>query len=182
LLLTAVNGGVRRNNLGDHAFFWIAESAPVPPRLDIYDKFAILRAMISKGRTPPGAKEEPGAPLSRPERPLVWMGSTKRDISELPKPVRASFGYRLGRIQVGLPVADAKALAEFGTGVYELREAFATNAYRMMYVVKLKKAVYVLHVFMKKSKSGIGLPQADTRLIRARLQRAEAMDAEDDNA
>jgi hypothetical protein len=34
---------------------------------------------------------------------------------------------------------------------------------------------------MKKSKSGIGLPQADARLIRGRLQRGEAMDAEDDN-
>ena len=100
----------------------------------------------------------------------------------MPKPVKASFGYRLRRIQKGLPVADAKALAQFGTGVYELREAFDTNAYRMMYVVKLKKAIYVLHVFIKKSKSGIGLPQADARLIRARLQRAEAMDAEDDNA
>jgi phage-related protein len=132
--------------------------------------------MVSKGRTPAGApgKTDPVSP--QPERPLVWMGSTKHDITELPKPVRASFGYRLGRIQRGLPVADAKALAQFGTGVYELREAFDTNAYRMMYVVKLKQAVYVLHVFMKKSKSGIGLPQADTRLIRTRLQRAEAMD------
>jgi phage-related protein len=51
-----------------------------------------------------------------------------------------------------------------------------------MYVVKLRKAVYVLYAFMKKSKSGIGLPQSDVRLIRSRLQRAQAVDAEDDHA
>ncbi len=48
-----------------------------------------------------------------------------------------------------------------------------------MYVVNLKKAIYVLHAFMKKSKSGIGLPKPDADLIRARLQRARALDTED---
>jgi phage-related protein len=34
-----------------------------------------------------------------------------------------------------------------------------------MYVVNLEKAVYVFHVFMKKSKSGIGIPKPDVELI-----------------
>ena len=51
-----------------------------------------------------------------------------------------------------------------------------------MYVVKLKEAVYVLHAFMKKSKSGIGLSKADVNLIRSRLQRAIAEDMADDTA
>jgi len=62
--------------------------------------------------------------------------------------------------------------------VYELRERFDSNAYRMMYVVVLKQAVYVLHAFMKKSKSGIGLPKPDSELIALRLRRAQALDAE----
>jgi hypothetical protein len=82
-----------------------------------------LQSMVSKGCIPPGAKGGTDATLSRHERPLVWIGSTKNDISKLPKPVKASFGYRLRRIQKGLPVPAAKALAHFGTGVYELREA-----------------------------------------------------------
>jgi phage-related protein len=113
-----------------------------------------------------------------PERPLVWIGSSKDDISEMPKPVKASFGYRLRRIQRGLPTADTKALPQLGQGLYELREAHDTNAYRLVYVVKLKKAVYVLHVFAKKSKSGIGLPKTDANLIRSRLQRAIAEEKE----
>ena len=48
-----------------------------------------------------------------------------------------------------------------------------------MYVVNLKRAVYVLHAFMKKSKSGIGIPRPDAELIEARLKRARALDAED---
>ena len=74
---------------------------------------------------------------------------------------------------------DTKPLAQFGSGAFELRESYDRNAYRLMYVVRLRKAVYVLHVFMKKSKSGIGLPKPDAELIRARLQRALKSEAED---
>jgi len=40
---------------------------------------------------------------------------------------------------------DIKPLSQFGSGVYEMRGRFDRNAYRMMYVVNLKKALYVLH-------------------------------------
>lgn len=75
-----------------------------------------------------------------------------------------------------MPASDVKALPQFGKGVFELREAYDTNAYRVMYVVALKRAIYVLHAFMKKSKSGIGLPKGDANLIRARLKRAQELD------
>ncbi len=113
------------------------------------------------------------------QRPVIWMGSSKDDISALPPAVKVSFGYRLRQVQQGKMPHDTKALAQFGSGVFELRESYDRNAYRLMYVVRLKKAVYVLHVFMKKSKSGIGLPRADAELIRARLQRALKSEAED---
>lgn len=99
----------------------------------------------------------------------------------MPKPVKASFGYRLHRVQQGRPTEDTKALPQFGPGVYELREAFDTNAYRLMYVVRLETAVYVLHAFMKKAKSGIGLPKPDKRLIEMRLKRAIEIDREMDD-
>ena len=53
------------------------------------------------------------------------------------------------------------------------------HAYRLMYVVNPRKALYVLHAFMKKSKSGMGLPKPDAELIQARLQSARIRDAED---
>jgi phage-related protein len=116
------------------------------------------------------------------ERPLVWIGRSKEDISEMPKPVKASFGYRLRRIQRGLPAADTRPLPQFGSGVHELREAYDRNAWRVVYVVSLKKAIYVLHAFLKKSKSGIALPKTDANLIRVRLKRAYDEDLEPGNA
>lgn len=107
------------------------------------------------------------------------MGSSKADISALPDPVKASFGYRLGEVQRGRTPLDTKPLPQFGGGVFELRERFDGNAYRVMYAVALQKAVYVLHAFMKKSKSGVALPKPDADLIELRLSRAHALDAEE---
>ncbi len=64
--------------------------------------------------------------------------------------------------------------------MYELRESFEGNAYRAVYVVNLKKGLYVLHAFMKKSKSGIALPKPDAELIAQRLQRAQKLDTENE--
>ena len=91
--------------------------------------------------------------------------------------MKGSFGSRLYELQQGKTPVDFKPLSQFGSGVYELRESFDRNAYRMMYVVNLKKALYVLHAFMKKSKSGIGLPKPDAQLIAVRLRRARELDA-----
>ena len=118
-----------------------------------------------------------GTPL--PPKPVVWVGSSKDDISALPPPVKSSFGHRLRQVQQGEMPLDTKPLPQLGVGVLELRERFDGNAYRLMYVVALRKAVYVLHAFMKKSKSGIALPKPDAELIEMRLKRARMLDVED---
>jgi phage-related protein len=112
-------------------------------------------------------------------RTVLWVGSSKDDISALPGPVKSSFGHRLRQVQDGETPLEMKPLTQFGTGVFELRERFDKNAYRLVYVVSLKRAIYVLHAFIKKSKSGIGLPKQDAELIETRLKRAHAADEED---
>ncbi|MQA92431.1 MAG: addiction module toxin RelE [Gemmatimonas sp.] len=66
----------------------------------------------------------------------------------------------------------------FGEGlprqVMRLAEDFHRDTYRAAYTVVLEGAVYVLHVFKKKSKAGIATPQPDRELIRGRLRAAEA--------
>ncbi|HEY2886542.1 MAG TPA: type II toxin-antitoxin system RelE/ParE family toxin [Rhizomicrobium sp.] len=113
-----------------------------------------------------------------PNKPLVWVGSSRDDIRNLPKLVRVSFGIRLDQLQRGKMPLNTKALPQFGSGVFELRENYDKNAYRLIYVLKLHRAVYVLHVFMKKSKAGIALPKVEANLIDVRLQRAKQLDAE----
>ena len=111
-------------------------------------------------------------------RPIIWIGGSKVDLSALPREVKASFGLRLYELQIGKTPRDMKPLRQFGGGVYELRERLGGNAYRVAYVLNLMNAIYVLHAFTKKSKSGIGLPKRDADLIADRLRRARELDAE----
>ena len=109
-------------------------------------------------------------------RPLLWVGSAKTDLSRFPQAVKALFGHALYEIQGGETPDLARPLPQFGSGVYELREEYDTNAYRCVYIVKLRKGVYVLHAFMKKSKSGRAMPRQDIGLIEERLKRAREHD------
>lgn len=49
------------------------------------------------------------------------------------------------------------------------------GTYRAVYTVKFKEAVFVLHVFQKKSRHGIATPKPDLDIIRERLKVAEQL-------
>ena len=109
-----------------------------------------------------------------------WFRRLVNDVNSLamtlPREVKASFGVRLCELQAGGTPLNMKPVTQFGPGFYELRDNFDTNTYRVIYVLDLGKALYVLHAFMKKSKSGIGLPKPDAALIEARLRHARDLD------
>lgn len=97
----------------------------------------------------------------------------------LPKGVRRTFGIALYAVQTGLTPPSAKPLKGFGgAGVLELIEDDRAGTYRAAYTVRFATAVYVLHVFQKKSKRGIATPATEVELIRARLKIAETAHAE----
>jgi phage-related protein len=54
--------------------------------------------------------------------------------------------------------------------VVEVKESYEGNAYRAVYTVRYVDAIYVLHAFQKKSKSGIKTPKPDLDLIDKRLK------------
>lgn len=60
-----------------------------------------------------------------------------------------------------------------GAGILEIVEDHAGDTYRAVYTVRLAGRIYVLHVFQKKSKTGIKTPKPEIELIRSRLKRAE---------
>ena len=109
---------------------------------------------------------------------LVWIASSRRDMRAMPKDVRRSFGVALYAVQIGETAPLAKALKGFGgAGVLELIEDDADGTYRAVYTVRYSTAVYVLHVFQKKSKRGKETPQRDIDLIKERLKRAAEVHA-----
>ena len=110
------------------------------------------------------------------DKPLAWIGSSKKDLMALPLAVRKFFGHALDFAQRGDKHDAAKVLKGFGgAGVLELVEDDQDGTYRAVYTVKFAEAVFVLHCFNKKSKRGSETPKEDMDIIRARLKVAEAL-------
>jgi phage-related protein len=82
-------------------------------------------------------------------------------------------GYALGLAQLGSRHPHAKPWKGEGPGVIEIVEDHRGDTYRAIYTVRFAHAVYVLHAFQKKTKSGIKTPQEDVKLIGQRLKRAQ---------
>ncbi|MDO8374060.1 MAG: type II toxin-antitoxin system RelE/ParE family toxin [Polaromonas sp.] len=109
------------------------------------------------------------------ERPLEWIGSSYKDLLDLPTEVRRFFGFALSLAQVGDKHDSAKVLKGFsGAGVLEVVEDDVGGTYRAVYTVKFAEAVFVLHCFQKKSKRGIATPKEEMDIVHARLKIAEA--------
>jgi phage-related protein len=107
-------------------------------------------------------------------RPVAWIGSSKANLSAFPEEVKDSIGYALYVAQQGGKHRDTKPLRGFGgAGILEIIDDFDGDTYRAVYTVRFAGRVYVLHVFQKKSKTGIKTPKAEINLIRLRLKRAE---------
>lgn len=112
--------------------------------------------------------------MSDDPKPLYFIGSSLDDISAMPIEVKRTLGYALRKAQEGEKHVSAKVLKGFGgAGVLEVVEDHDGDTYRAVYTVKFANAVYVLHVFKKKSKKGVATPQSDIKLIKRRLKDAE---------
>lgn len=107
-------------------------------------------------------------------KPLVWIASSQKDLRSFPEEVREAMGYALYLAQAGDKHDAVKILKGFGgAGVLEVVDDYDGDTFRAVYTVKFDDAVYVLHAFQKKSKSGVATPKKDIELIRRRLKLAE---------
>lgn len=84
------------------------------------------------------------------EKPLDWVGSSKRDFLKFPDPVKDEIGNALGLAQFGGKHPAAKPRKGQGAGVLEVVDSYDGNTYRAVYVVRFREIVYVLHAFQKK--------------------------------
>lgn len=75
---------------------------------------------------------------------LIWVGSSRNDLREFPEPVQVTWAI-----------------------------PFAAIRFARYIPVRFARAVYVLHAFQKKSKTGRETPRRDIELIRRRLREAE---------
>jgi phage-related protein len=109
----------------------------------------------------------------RDEKPLHWIGSSKKDLLGFPEQVVDDIGFALGVVQFGGHPPSAKPWKGLGPGVSEIVENDISGTYRAVYAVRFRRAVYVLHAFQKKSPSGIRTALTDVRLVTERLKAAK---------
>jgi phage-related protein len=109
-------------------------------------------------------------------KPVLWVGSSLKDLRAAPDDVRSVVGHALDLAQRGDKHPDAKPLKGFG-GAQVLEVVVDSNrcTYRGVYTVRHEGVVFVLHVFQKKSTKGSKTNQGDIELIRKRLLDAESM-------
>jgi phage-related protein len=116
------------------------------------------------------------------ERPVVWVGSSRRDLRGFPREVRRDIGQALYAAQQGDTDPSAKPLRGFGgRSVLEIVADAEGGTWRAVYTVRYPEAVYVLHAFQKKSKRGIATPPRDMDMIHRRLRDAERLHGERQN-
>ena len=102
-------------------------------------------------------------------RPLRFVGDSLEVLRELPEEVKDEIGFALERVQRGKMPENAKPLKGIVPGVLEIVSDFRGDTFRAVYTVKFPKAVYVLHVFQKKSKRGIATPRHEMKHVEKRL-------------
>jgi len=107
------------------------------------------------------------------EKPLYWVGSSKRDLLEFPEAVKDSIGSALSVAQFGGKHPAAKPWKGEGPGVLEIVEDYQGDTYRTVYTVRFERAVYVLHAFQKKSPRGTKTARPDVELVTKRLKAAQ---------
>lgn len=84
-------------------------------------------------------------------KPVHFVGSSREGMRVLPENARETAGHQLFKVQQGKEPDDWKPMHTVGAGVQEIRVSEESGTYRVLYVAKFEEAVYVLHVFEKRS-------------------------------
>jgi phage-related protein len=99
-------------------------------------------------------------------KPLNFVGSSLDDLRNFPDEARRAAGFELRAVQNGLEPSDWRSMQIIGPGVNEIR-IHVLGEWRVIYVAKLRDAVYVLHAFQKKTKK---TSRSDVDLARQRYR------------
>ncbi len=89
--------------------------------------------------------------MVEPPKPVRWLGDSRDRLRRFSEEARRETGYQLSLVQFGLQTADWRPMPDIGSGVIEIR-IHAKGEYRVFYVAKFEEAIFVLHVFAKKSR------------------------------
>ncbi len=107
------------------------------------------------------------------EKRLILGLSARKDLLAFPDEAQEAIGNALSAVQFGRKPHNAKRWKGDGSGIFEIVEDHRGDTFRAVYTVRFEQAIYVVHAFQKKSKSGISTPRNERAMIAARLKKAK---------
>jgi len=110
-------------------------------------------------------------------RQIYWVNtSCKKDLEDFPKAVKDQVIFALDIAREGGKHSSAKPLKGFnGASILEVVQRGKNATFRAVYTVEFEEAIFVLHCFQKKSKTGIKTPKEEIDLIKNRYKQAVAI-------
>lgn len=104
-------------------------------------------------------------------RPINWIKAARKDFEAFPPAAQAELARALTIVAAGATPDRAKPLTGLGSSIMELALRHRGDAFRVVYAVRVRDAVWVIHAFQKKSKRGIATPKMEIDVIQQRLKR-----------
>jgi len=106
---------------------------------------------------------------------IAWVKAVLKDFGKFPKAVQEEMLTSLDIASFGKKSDIAKPMKGLGSGVMEIALPYRSDAYRVVYAVKIGEVIWVVHAFQKKSSKGIATPKKEVDLIKSRLKRIKEM-------
>ena len=98
---------------------------------------------------------------------IEWLGDSYDVVYGYSKPVRKSIGSELRLLQSGERPIHARPLKTVGRGVWEIKVSEKERQFRVVYLVRRRDRIYVLHAFQKKTRR---TPKQEIELAKKRFK------------
>ena len=113
--------------------------------------------------------------MSKQTREIAWIKAARKEFGKFPAPAQRIVARALTIAAEGGMADISKPMKGLGSGVFEVALPHRSDAYRTVYAVQLGEAIWVVHAFKKKSKTGIKTPKEDIDLIKSRIKQLKEM-------
>lgn len=112
--------------------------------------------------------------MIRDTRPISWVKAALKDFQKFSKGAQLEIRRALTVAAEGSKAENAKPMKGLGSGVFEIALKYRNGAYRVVYALQIGEAIWVVHAFQKKSKTGIKTPRQNIDLIKKRIKDLKA--------
>lgn len=109
--------------------------------------------------------------MARPTRSISWFAAARKEFEKFPQGAQDLCLDALTVAAEGGEATIAKPYRGLGAGIIEIDLPYRGNAFRVLHVLQIAEAIWVIHAFEKKATQGINTPKHEVDLIRDRLKR-----------